>query len=425
MSLLFLPFICLLLSIALVPLVSNQFWHKRYGWVSGFWGVLFLGLFLLERGVGEAGYLISHALLEEYIPFILLLGALYVIAGGIRLNGKLVGTPVVNTAILAIGATLASWIGTTGAAMLFIRPILRANENRKYRVHTIVFFIMLVANTGGALTPLGDPPLFLGFLQGVEFFWTTTHLLIPTILVCGILLVQFWVLDKFLWRREAHNQSQAELHPEEVKLTIEGGINFLFLLGVLTAILASTADLPKVAGIATGHIMRDVILLLMAVLSLRATPKHIRTDNRFTWFPIKEVAVIFAAIFITIIPVLEALRGGQIPIAQLLNNPASYFWLTGLLSSVLDNAPTYLVFFNAAGGDAATLMTEDAIILTAISAGAVYMGALTYIGNAPNFMVRSIAQERGIAMPSFFGYMFWASLALMPIFVILTLIWFW
>lgn len=427
---LFLPFICLLLSLALVPLVAPRFWHKHYATVAAFWAAMFLAMFFARRETTEATHHLAHSLLAEYLPFILLLTALYVIAGGIRITGKLAGTPTVNLAILAIGAASASWIGTTGAAMLFIRPLLRANEKRRFRVHMVIYFIILVANCGGALTPLGDPPLFLGFLHGVDFFWTTEHMLPLTLLVCGILLVQFWLLDSFLWRREKHSHTPEEEHPEETKLNVEGAANFALLAGVLLAVIASsgTGDGAAVTvwgvHLTYGELGRDLALLGLAWLSWRWTPKHIRTENHFTWFPMKEVAAIFVAIFITIIPLLEALKGGELMVTEVLHGSAHYFWITGLLSSILDNAPTYLVFFNAAGGDAQVLMTEKSHLLLAISAGAVFMGALTYIGNAPNFMVRAIAQERGVKMPGFFGYTFWAALILMPIFALMTLIWF-
>ena len=429
MSLLFLPFICLLLSIALVPPLAPHFWHKHHGAVAAFWAGIFLLLFTVHGEATAVGRRLTHTLLAEYLPFILLLTALYVIAGGIRITGRLAGTPVVNTTILATGAAAASWIGTTGAAMLFIRPLLRANERRRFRVHTVIFFIILVANCGGALTPLGDPPLFLGFLRGVDFFWTTVHMLPLTLLVCGLLLGQYWLLDRFFWAKEKHSHTPEEEHPEETALSVEGVVNFALLGGVLLAVLLSSVASPTVGWlgdeVSRTELGRDLLLLLMVWLSWRWTPKHVRAENRFTWFPIREVAVIFAAIFITIIPLLEALRGGQLSVTEFLyDDPAHYFWITGLLSSILDNAPTYLVFFNAAGGDAAVMMGEKAHILLAISAGAVFMGGLTYIGNAPNFMVRAIAQERGVRMPSFLGYMFWASLALLPVFALTTAIWF-
>ncbi len=427
MELLFLPFIFLLLSIALTPLAAPQFWHKYHGWVAAAWAAIFLVLFYQQNEATEVRRHLLQTLMGDYLPFILLLAALYIIAGGVRITGRLVGTPGVNTAILAVGTLLASWIGTTGAAMLFIRPLLRANQKRRFQVHTLIFFIILVANCGGSLTPLGDPPLFLGFLHGIDFFWTTKNMLAPAAFICGVLLAQYWILDTLLWRREEHSHTLDEKHPEETAISIEGSINLLFLAGVLMAVMLSSVESPGLFsdhGTTYAELGRDLLLLFMAWLSWRWTPKHIRADNHFTWFPIKEVGVIFAAIFITIIPVLDALGSGRLPVTDLLAGPAHYFWLTGLLSSVLDNAPTYLVFFYAAGGDPASLMGPQAQTLLAISSGAVFMGALTYIGNAPNFMVRSIAQERGLKMPNFFAYVFWASLILMPLFAVATLIWF-
>ncbi|MBO4369190.1 MAG: sodium:proton antiporter, partial [Desulfovibrio sp.] len=378
-----------------------------------------------------------HAILTDYMPFIILLFALFTVAGGVRLKGSMVGTPVVNTGILAVGTVLASWMGTTGAAMLLIRPILRANAHRRYRVHSIVFFIFLVANIGGSLTPLGDPPLFLGFLKGVSFFWTTKHLFIKTVLAAGILLTLFFLLDSFLYAKEG--KPVPEKQDTEEKFGLEGTINLLFLAGIVFSVLLSgVLDLGTFVSIqgielAGQNVLRDVSLLAIAGLSWKFTDPHSRALNDFTWGPILEVAKLFFGIFLSMIPAITILRAGTngalASVIELVTQDgqpvnAMYFWLAGALSSFLDNAPTYLVFFNTAGGDPVHLMTDWASTLAAISAGAVFMGANTYIGNAPNFMVRSIAEEQGVPMPSFFGYMLWSGGILLPIFALLTFIFF-
>jgi Na+/H+ antiporter NhaD/arsenite permease-like protein len=327
-------------------------------------------------------------------------------------------------------------MGTTGAAMLLIRPLLRANAARRFKVHVVVFFIFLVANIGGSLTPLGDPPLFLGFLKGVDFFWPTRMLFGPMILVSSILLVIFYVLDHMFWRRE---QAAAPTLSDEPRFRMEGNINLVLLVAVVLAVLLSGVWRPGVSftiyhvEVELQHLTRDVLLLAIAYASWRLTPQATRAANDFTWFPIIEVAKLFAGIFITIIPAIAILRAGTAgalaPVVGAVNRggepvDAMYFWATGILSSFLDNAPTYLVFFNTAGGDAAMLTGPMASTLVAISAGAVFMGANTYIGNAPNFMVRAIAEEQGVPMPSFFGYMVWSCLFLLPLFGLVTWLYF-
>jgi Na+/H+ antiporter NhaD/arsenite permease-like protein len=360
------------------------------------------------------------------------------VTGGLRLRTSGQGTPTFNTGILALGTALASWMGTTGAAMLLIRPLLRANAGRRYKVHVIVFFIFLVANIGGSLTPLGDPPLFLGFLKGVDFFWPTRMMFGPMMVMASILLVIFYVLDQILWRREATPAAPAA--SDEPRFRMEGTINLVLLAGVVLAVLMSGVWRPGVTitiyhvEVGVQHLTRDVLLLALAYASWRLTPQGTREANDFTWFPIIEVAKLFAGIFITIIPAIAILRAGTAgalaPVVGAVSRggepiDAMYFWATGILSSFLDNAPTYLVFFNTAGGDAAVLSGPMASTLLAISAGAVFMGANTYIGNAPNFMVRAIAEERGVPMPSFFGYMAWSCIFLMPLFGLITWLFFW
>ncbi|WP_165075432.1 MULTISPECIES: sodium:proton antiporter [unclassified Desulfovibrio] len=430
------PFACMLLSIAIMPLALPHFWEHHFGKIAVFWGLAFLVPCFIVFGLGTALYEFLHIILLDYIPFIVLLFALFTVAGGVRLKGTLVGTPVVNTGLLAIGTVLASWMGTTGAAMLLIRPLLRANAHRRYRVHSIVFFIFLVANIGGSLTPLGDPPLFLGFLKGVSFFWTTTHLFFKTLCMAVALLLLFFIIDTVLFNKEGRPQPPHDPDAAEEKLGLEGTINLLFLLGVVLAVLASGminfGTWIEVYGVPVEgqNLLRDLALLCLAGLSWKFTSRHCREMNGFSWAPIEEVAKLFFGIFLSMIPAIAILRAGtEGALASLINmvstpdgQPvnAMYFWLTGALSSFLDNAPTYLVFFNTAGGDAQHLMTDMATTLIAISAGAVFMGANTYIGNAPNFMVRSIAENQGVKMPSFFGYMMWSCGILVPLFLLLT-----
>ena len=430
------PFACMLLSIAIFPLAAPHFWHHNFGKVAGFWGLAFLIPFTFKFGFELALYETIHTLCLEYIPFIILLLALFTVAGGVRLKGSLVGTPIVNTGLLLIGTALASWMGTTGAAMLLIRPLLRANAHRKYKVHSVVFFIFLVANIGGSLTPLGDPPLFLGFLKGVSFFWTTVHMFIPMLLLATILLALYYVVDTVLYGKEGKPVPETA---SDEKLGLEGKINLLLLIGVIGAVLLSGLWTPHKdviiyhVPVAMQNIVRDVLLLIIAGLSLKLTDPESRRKNDFNWFPIVEVAKLFSGIFISMIPAIAILKAGEHGALSSVINMVShngepvnmmYFWLTGMLSSFLDNAPTYLVFFNTAGGDAVHLMNDLSQTLLAISAGAVFMGANTYIGNAPNFMVRSIAEDQGVKMPSFFGYMAWSFGILVPLFVVISFIFF-
>lgn len=433
------PFVCMLLSIAICPLAVPHFWEHNFGKIAVFWGVAFLIPCAFAFGFSTALYELLHALLGEYMPFIILLFSLFTVAGGIRLKGSLVGTPKVNTAILAVGTLLASWMGTTGAAMLLIRPLLRANSHRKYCAHSVIFFIFLVANIGGSLTPLGDPPLFLGFLKGVSFFWTTKYLFIKTLLMVIALLAIYFLLDSKLYAKEGSPEPPASMLNTGEKLGFDGSINFIFLLGIVFTVLISgllnLGPAFSIYGVEVlgQNLLRDILLLVIAWLSLKYTSRKCRKLNSFTWAPIQEVAKLFLGIFVSMIPAIAILRAGTDgALSNLINlvfkdgEPvnAMFFWLTGMLSSFLDNAPTYLVFFNTAGGDAGHLMTDLATTLTAISAGAVFMGANTYIGNAPNFMVRSIAEDQGVKMPSFFGYMLWSCGILVPLFFILTLIFF-
>lgn len=434
------PFAGLLLSIALFPLLAPVFWHHHFGKVSLAWSAAFLLPCAAVFGIGAAAGGAVHAFLAEFIPFIILITSLFVVAGGICVRGNLHGTPALNTGLLALGTVLASIMGTTGASMLLIRPLIRANDNRKHAVHIVVFFIFLVANAGGSLTPLGDPPLFLGFLKGVEFFWTMKQIFPETLFLCVSLLVIFYLLD-----RHYYNNKEEEFKPSmdptpDSAIRFEGKANFFLLAAIVGLVLMSGLWKSGVTYNVFGtdvdlqNIVRDVLLVAVIFISLWITPKEARQGNEFTWGPIQEVAKLFAGIFITIIPVIAMLRAGEAGAfaaviravtdgsGQPIN--AMYFWATGLLSSFLDNAPTYLVFFNTAGGDPAVLMTTLASTLAAISCGAVFMGANSYIGNAPNLMVKAIAEERGIKMPSFFGYMAWSCAVLVPLFVLMTFIFF-
>lgn len=432
------PFSAMLLSIALLPLLMPHFWHHHFGKGALFWALCFLIPALLEFGISTVTYEVLHVVLLEYLPFVILLFSLFTVAGGVRLTGALHGSPLLNTTLLASGTVLASIMGTTGAAMLLIRPLIRANEGRKHKVHTIVFFIFLVANIGGSLTPLGDPPLFLGFLKGVSFFWTTEHLILPMLTMAGILLAVYFGLDLTFYRREG--QKKPMVDPED-RVGIEGKINILLLGGVVGTVLMSglwphdyrwSVSIYHVP-LEIQNVTRDALLLLLAYLSWKLTSRESRTANAFNWFPIIEVGKLFFGIFMTIIPVIAILKAGAngalAPVVHAVTDDNGqpinemYFLLTGLLSSFLDNAPTYLVFFNTAGGDAHVLMSEVATLM-AISCGAVFMGANTYVGNAPNFMVKSIAEERGVKMPSFFGYMIWSACLLGPLYVLLVYLFF-
>ena len=432
-TLLGLPFAGLLLSIALMPIFAAPIWHAHYGKIAALWSMLTLVPLAYNLGFEAGLSILFHTLMLEYLPFILMLFALFTVSGGIVISGHMPGTPRVNTVLLAIGAILASLIGTTGAAMILVRSLLRANAGRKHQAHVMVFFIFIVANIGGAFTPLGDPPLFIGFLKGVSFFWTIEHLWKPAVFAVIILLILFYGLDTLLSKEPDAEVDDPEF--EEVvqpRPEIRGWANIALVGMIIAAILISGIWRPgplldilgtKIEG---QNLFRDVALLCIALFSLAITPKANRADNDFSFAPIKEVALLFMGIFICIIPVMGLLSvGAQGPFAPLLRlifeadglpNNGAIFWLTGGLSSFLDNAPTYLVFFELAGGNAGQLMGPMASTLIAISLGSVFMGANTYIGNAPNFMVYSIARGAGVKMPSFFGYMFWSGGILLPLF---------
>jgi Na+/H+ antiporter NhaD/arsenite permease-like protein len=430
-----LPFIGILLTIAFVPLVSRHFWHDHYGKIAFVWATLALAPMAALRGADTAFAALAHALLGDYLGFITMLFALYAVAGGILITGTLRGTPIVNTALLVIGTLAASIIGTTGAAMILIRPLLRANASRYYNVHVVVFFIFLVGNIGGALSPLGDPPLFIGFLHGVDFLWPLKNLWRPTVFTAGCVLVLFIITDLWFYRHDRGVEPVGE-GPAGERLAVHGLINILFLALIIAAVIDSALWKSDIAWTVYGtslplqEIARDVVLVLAALASLWLTPDEHREANGFSWEPIIEVALLFAGIFVCAVPVLAMLAAGHDGafgwlLAVVTNHDGTphqvaYFWLSGVLSSILDNAPTYLVFFQLAGDNPAELTGPLAPVLAAISMGAVYMGALTYIGNAPNFMIYAIAVERGIKMPSFFVYMAWAIFVLVPVLVAVT-----
>jgi Na+/H+ antiporter NhaD/arsenite permease-like protein len=429
------PFLGVLLSIALLPILVPRFWHRFENILLGGWTILSLGMLLKILGGNFLGSTLFGVAVHEYLPFIILLTTLYIIGSGFYIRLKAKATPIANANFLLIGSLLASLIGTTGAAMLLLRPFIHMNQGRTYRSHSIIFFIFIVANIGGCLTPLGDPPLFLGYLNGIDFFWPFQNLTLPFLITVFPLLIIYYGIDSWLIKKET--VKIVPRHQLE-KFSLEGKLNIILLAGVLIVLIGSNfVDfLPTYLildqQVSLSHVLRDVILLILAFVSYRTTPASIHHHQHFSWGPILEIARVFAAIFITMIPLSIMLRMGEVgPFSSLLHftntghRPFIYFWLTGIFSAFLDNAPTYLIFFKMAGGNPDILMTTHTKILMAISLGAVFMGAMTYIGNAPNFMVRSIAKQSGIVMPSFLGYMGWSCCILLPLFVGVTLWLFW
>lgn len=444
------PFAGMLLSIAIFPLVKPEWWERHQLGVAVTWALIFLVPFIFAFGFGETSYQLMETVLLDYVPFIVLLLGLFVVSGGIHIKGTIAGTTKNNVILLAIGTFLASWIGTTGAAMLLIRPVLRANLWRRHKTHIVVFFIFLIANIGGCLTPLGDPPLFLGYLRGVPFFWTLQHIWPLLLLNTVLLLVVFALIDRHFIKKEGEGGQEALELEEEVEdrvpIRIEGAHNFIFLALIIVAVILNGAipqcsafldESGNVFGIRIHehiqlgfqYFLQIGLILVAAALSMAFTKKEIRERNDFEWGPIAEVAKLFIGIFITMIPALALLRtyGAELGI----DDPMKFFWATGALSSFLDNSPTYVVFLTAAGALQATgstlvttVGTVSESILLAISAGAVFMGAITYIGNAPNFMVKNIAERNNVKMPSFFGYMGWSIAILVPVFIIDTIVFF-
>lgn len=427
------PFAGLLLSIALLPMFAEHFWHKNknqllvaLGWASPVFAFLVFAAVTDWQHLGhDAQHGLIHAV-EEYISFIALLGSLYIISGGILLRGDLEGKPIVNTAFLAIGAVMSNVIGTTGASMLLIRPMLRTNDERKHTWHIPLFFIFLVSNIGGALTPIGDPPLFLGYLRGVPFFWTFTHLWSIWLVVVIVLLVMFFALDTYTYGKEdlkSKASDQAQIEP----LALEGNLNFLLLAGVIASVLLLSPD-PAVVDF-RHYYARELAMVALTGISLFATSKSIRERNNFSYEPILEVAALFVGIFVAMVPATAILQANGDALG--ITEPWQYFWATGTLSAFLDNAPTYVTFAAMACGTDPHCVTAENLeplthssveVLMAISLGSVFLGAGSYIGNGPNFMVRAIAEQSGYKMPSFFGYCAYAAAFLVPVFIVMTLI---
>ena len=437
------PFACLLLCIAIIPLVKGEWWEKYRPFAVIFWSLLFIIPFAVKYGAGTAAETVLECLVNDYLTFIVLLFGLFCVAGNITVEGSLVGSPRVNVILLGIGTLLSSWIGTTGASMPLVRPVIKMNSWRRNKAHIMVFFIFLISNMGGSLTPIGDPPLLMGFSRGVPFFWSIRFF--PILLLnMIILLTVLYFIDKRAYRKDIAAGYMPEIKENEPLIRFEGLHNIIFIVIVVAVILSGV--LPDVsffqnaAGevisipifgevkLAITSLIEVVMILLAAFLSFKTTNAEIRKKNHFTWGAIQEVAVLFIGIFITMQPALMILKSAGAELG--LTHPSQMFWVTGALSSFLDNTPTYLVFLTTAGsmgfvsGLTTALGVVPAKMLTAISCGAVFMGAITYIGNAPNFMVKSISDENGVKMPSFFGYIVWSLCCLVPVFLIDTLLFF-
>ncbi|MGN1168008.1 MAG: sodium:proton antiporter [Lachnospiraceae bacterium] len=438
------PFAGILLSIAIFPLVKPQWWESHQPIVVTVWSLLFIIPFAVSYGAQEALETVLECVIGDYLTFIVLLFGLFCVAGNITMEGDLAGSPRVNIILLTIGTLLSSVIGTTGSSMLMVRPVIKMNSWRRRRKHIMVFFIFLVSNIGGCLTPIGDPPLLMGFTRGVPFFWSL-HLFPILLFNMVVLLFIFYWIDRRAYCKDIARGRMPDISKPGTKISIKGLHNLIFIAMIVAAVILSGVlpELPAfkdAEGAVRGiHIFGEVtltypaiiemvIILIAAFLSFKTTGPEIRKKNHFTWGPIKEVAVLFIGIFITMQPALMILKnaGGSLGLTE----PFEMFWSTGMLSSFLDNTPTYLVFLTTAGamdftkGLVTTLGTVPVQMLTAISCGAVFMGANSYIGNAPNFMVKSISDENGIHMPSFFGYVLWSLCILVPVFLLDTLVFF-
>ncbi len=420
-ALLGLPFLGLLLSIALLPGLAPRFWLRHMGWVSLGWSVALLLPEMVLAGPGAAWATAWHALLIDYLPFVTLLGALYIAAGGVLLRGGPRGTPFGNTATLAFGLALGLVMGPTGGAMVLIQPLLAANAHRRRKTHLVLFLIVLVANVSGALTPLGNPPLFVGLLRGVPLGWPLHHLLGPYLVLSLGLLAVFYALDRYLARDEPPA-------PPTGPPRVRGWGNAVLIAVLGLSVVEQGLPLPSVGvlgqTIGLGRLAGIGVACAAGGLSLLITPRAVRQANDFSWHPMAEVAVLFAGIFVTLEPVSGLLRAGADGAMMQGAPPSVYFWLTGLLSAFLDNAPTYLVFFDLAGIRPDRLNEAMNQTLTAISAGAVFFGGLTYIGNAPNLMLRAIAAHRGVRMPGFIGFMLRSAALLLPLFALLSVVFF-
>lgn len=427
---LLIPFAIMLLSIAILPLVAPRFWGKN---INKLLYVLLISIptaiMLSRAGLGEN---LKHQMLYDYIPFIVLLAALYVVTGGIRIHYTTTPRPIVNAAIMFVGYGLASIVGTTGAAMLLIRPLLEINRDREYKIHTILFFIALVANCGGVLTPLGDPPLFLLYLRGAEFSWFQT--LFPQwVFVGSVLLAVYVIIDTYIWKRKellgVRPRSEDEAD-EPIKMSFSGTVNLFYLSSILLAVaFINPGKLPAMAAEDAAWYMkflREIVLVAILILSILSTRNRVRRENHFSWEPINEVAILFIGIFVTMTPALLFLNENATSLG--ITEPSQFFYASGALSSFLDNAPTAVAFHTVASGlpmaEGATLVAGVPVkILTAIALGSVLFGAMTYIGNGPNFMVKAVAENDGVRMPSFFGYIFKFSLIiLLPTYILMALV---
>lgn len=436
------PFAGLLLCIAVLPLVKPEWWEKNRLYAVIAWSLLFIIPFAVKFGPSEATEIVLECIINDYLTFIVLLFGLFCVAGNIKLEGNLAGNPRVNVLLLTIGTLLSSCLGTTGSSMLLVRPIIQMNSWRKNKTHIMVFFIFLISNIGGCLTPIGDPPLLMGFSRGVPFFWSLR--LFPILIINMIILLYvFYKLDMKAYQKDISAGLIPEYQEGEPLIRIKGLHNLIFIAMIVAAVILS-GILPTVLVDGAGEVLgitifgevrltlpaiiEIVIILVSAFLSFKTTNAKIRTENHFTWGAIEEVAVLFIGIFITMQPALMILKSAGASLG--LTEPFQMFWVTGALSSFLDNTPTYLVFLTTAGAMNFTTGVSTALgmvpvkMLMAVSAGAVFMGANTYIGNAPNFMVKSISDENGIKMPSFFGYIWWSIRFLVPVFIVDMIIFF-
>lgn len=429
-----LPFFGLLLSIALMPLLVPKFWHKNENFVLAFWGTLTTFIVYQYFGSQQTAHAIFSVVTGEYIPFVAVLTTLYTVSSHVKITVTGNATPYRNVKFLFFGSILASFIGTTGAAMLLIRPFLAFNKDHHHKAPLVIFFIFLVANIGGCLTPLGDPPLFLGFLYGVKFFWPAQFLILPFLMVFSFVLATFWVLDAQFYKMR-HGDEKPE--QKDVAISVQGKRHLAFIPFIIGLILTSSYKLGQIhIGphiFENGALIRDFGLVFIIGASFLMDKLHISDIEKVSFAPVKEVLCVFLSIFVSMIPITVILKAGEAGdfanILAIANpggdpSPFKYFWMTGLFSGFLDNAPTYSLFFKMAGGNPQELMTTGRLVLEAISLGAVFFGAITYIGNAPNFMVRSIAKQYGVEMPSFFGYMAWSFAILTPIFLVFSLVWF-
>ncbi|MDR2766539.1 MAG: sodium:proton antiporter [Holosporaceae bacterium] len=428
------PFLGIILSMSFGPLLWQKFWHRYASYVPLFWSLIYLFFVWRSSGISEIVPAVFEPIVADYLPFVILIATLYVTSGGIFVDFPRWRGPMFNTLFLFFSSTVAGWIGTTGASALLIRPFLRANSHRKYRVHLMVFFIFLVANIGGGVSPIGDPPLFIGFLKGIDFFWFIQHLYPVIFGATGVLCALFFLMDSLLFRMEQSGNSlqNSADHEKLPPIVFRGLKNVLLMVAVLsTVIFCNFKGEFALYGHSFSHssLIRNCLLVVIALISLRITPDVIHKRNGFSLLPLKEVAELFAGIFITVTPIINMLNQGSDgifrPVFEWIAPGGAFladrcFWASGLLSSVLDNAPTFLIFFYLTSGDPQLLMTTNSHILAAFSISTVFMGALTYIGNAPNLMVRSISSHYGIKTPSFLGYLLWSVTILAPLFFVIS-----